>query len=100
MPITPKPLKLEVTCKDCGMYLDAEWEKANAGVALDAVARTTAGGKMTDRNDWFAAIFITAFIFIVLGYAWGYSHQEMNYEAGYKAGIEEMSVVVKEEICR
>ncbi len=55
---------------------------------------------MIDQNDWFAAIFITAAIFLVIGYAWGYSHQAMNYEAGYVAAIEEMTVLVKGEICR
>ena len=55
---------------------------------------------MTDRNDWFAGIFITAAIFLALGYAWGYSRQGINYEARYAEAIEELSVVVKEEICR
>lgn len=55
---------------------------------------------MTDRNDWFAAIFITLIIGVAAGYALGYSRQGMNYEAGYAEAYDELSVVVKEEICR
>lgn len=55
---------------------------------------------MTDRNDWFAAIFITLIAGLVLGYAWGYSRQGINYEARYEAAIDELSVVVKGEICQ
>lgn len=55
---------------------------------------------MTDHNDWFAAIFITAAIFLAMGYAWGYSRQGINYEAGYTDATGELGVVVKEEICR
>lgn len=55
---------------------------------------------MTDRNDWFAVIFITLIVGLVAGYAWGYSRQGVNYEAGYTEAAEELSVVVKEEICR
>lgn len=55
---------------------------------------------MTDRNDYFAAIFIALIIGVALGYAWGYSHQTINYEAGYVAAIEEMTVLVKGEICQ
>lgn len=55
---------------------------------------------MTDRNDWFAAIFIALIIGVVLGYAWGYLRQGLNYEAGYVAAVEEMTVLVKGEICQ
>ena len=55
---------------------------------------------MTDRNDYFAAIFIALIIGVALGYAWGYSHQKMNYDTGYVAAIEEMTVLVKGEICQ
>ena len=58
------------------------------------------GGKMTDRNDWFAGIFIALIVGLIAGYAWGYSRQGINYEARYAEAIEELSVVVKEEICR
>ena len=53
-----------------------------------------------DRNDWFAAIFITAVIFLVLGYAYRYAQEPLAYEARYEAAIDELSVVVKGEICR
>ena len=55
---------------------------------------------MTDRNDWFAGIFIALIIGLALGYAWGYSRQGINYEAEYALAIEELSVVVKGEICQ
>lgn len=29
MPITPKPLEIEVACRDCGTYLQAEWDDEN-----------------------------------------------------------------------
>ena len=58
------------------------------------------GGEMTDRNDWFAAIFITLIIGAALGYVWGYSRQGINYEARYTEAIEELSVVVRGEICQ
>ena len=54
---------------------------------------------MTDRNDWFAAIFITFIIGAALGYVWGYTRPG-KYEAGYAEAIEELSVVVKGEICQ
>lgn len=51
------------------------------------------------RNNWFAALLVTAFIFLVIGYSWCYGQGRFNYETGFKEGIKEMSVVVKEEIC-
>mgnify|MGYP001585030991 CR=1 FL=1 len=29
MPITPKPLQIEVYCKDCGTYLESKWDNAH-----------------------------------------------------------------------
>lgn len=32
--ITPEPLKIEVLCKHCGTYLQADWQKCNEGVEI------------------------------------------------------------------
>ena len=53
-----------------------------------------------NRNNWFAALLVTAFTFLVIGYAWRYSQDSFNYEVGFRDGIEEMSVVTKGEICQ
>lgn len=29
MQITPKPLQIEVYCRDCGTYLEAKWDNSN-----------------------------------------------------------------------
>ncbi len=55
---------------------------------------------MTDRNDWFAAIFLALVIGIALGYAWAYYHGKLKYEYGYTDGVKEMSVIAKGEICQ
>jgi len=53
----------------------------------------------TNKWDWFAGIFIAIIIGLIAGYAWGWYHGEMKYERGYKAAAEELSAVVREEIC-
>ena len=55
---------------------------------------------MTDRNDWFAGIFIALIIGIALGYAWCYAQGVTGYERGYTDAIAEMTVVAKGEICQ
>ena len=35
MQITPKPLQIEVYCRDCGTYLEATWEKTDRGIAVE-----------------------------------------------------------------
>ena len=50
--------------------------------------------------DWFAWIFITLIIGIGIGYYWGWYHGEMKFEQGYEAAAEELSVVVKGEVCK
>ena len=55
---------------------------------------------MTDRNDWFAGIFIALAIGIALGYAYRYAQEPLAYEDRYEAAIDELSVVVKGEICQ
>lgn len=52
-----------------------------------------------NRNNWFAALLVTAFIFLVVGYCWRYGQEQGNYERGFKEGIKEMSIVMKGEIC-
>ena len=51
-------------------------------------------------RDWLAGIFITAVVFLTLGYAWGWYHGEMKYERGYEAAAEELSIVIKGELCQ
>ena len=51
------------------------------------------------RNNWFAALLATAFIFLVLGYAWRYLQEQGTYERGFEEGLEHMSSVWKGEIC-
>ena len=53
-----------------------------------------------DNRDWLAGIFITAIVFLALGYAWGWYHGEMKFERGYQAAIEEMDVMSKGELCQ
>lgn len=52
------------------------------------------------KNNWYAAILVTAFIFLVLGYAWRYGQEQVSYDQGFEDGMEEMSVGVKGEICQ
>ena len=55
---------------------------------------------MNDRNDWFAGIFIAIIIGMALGYAYRYGQERSIQERSYEAAAEELSVVVKGEICR
>lgn len=51
------------------------------------------------RNNWFAALLVTAFVFLVIGYSWRYGQEQGRYEQGFQEGMNEMSVVTKGEIC-
>ena len=51
------------------------------------------------RNNWFAALLVTAFIFLVIGYGWRYGQEQGSYERCFTECIEEMSVVTRGEIC-
>ena len=51
------------------------------------------------RNNWFAALLVTAFIFLVIGYAWRYGQEGQSYDKGFSDGIEEVSVMSKGELC-
>lgn len=35
MPITPKPLQIEVYCRDCGTYLEAWWDNKKSEIAIE-----------------------------------------------------------------
>ena len=52
------------------------------------------------RWDWFTGIFIAIIIGLMAGYAWGWYHGEMKYERGYEAAAEELSIVIKGELCQ
>ena len=51
------------------------------------------------KYDWFGWLILTAFIFTGLGYAWRYGQERGIKERSYEAAAEELSVVVKGEIC-
>ena len=50
-------------------------------------------------EDLIGIIIISIFIGLVVGYAWCYSQSKINYELGFVDGLNEMSVLVKSEIC-
>ena len=53
-----------------------------------------------EKYDWFGWIILTAFIFTALGYAWRYGQEQGIEERSYEAAVEELSAVVKEDLCR
>ena len=55
---------------------------------------------MDENNDWFAGIFIAIIIGMALGYAWRYGQERGIQERSYQAAAEELSAVVREDICR
>ena len=55
---------------------------------------------MNDRKDWFAGIFIAIIIGMALGYVYRYGQERDIEERSYEAAVEELSVVVREDVCR
>ena len=53
-----------------------------------------------EKYDWFGWIILTAFIFTGLGYAWRWGQERGIQERSYEAAAEELSAVVREDICR
>jgi len=53
----------------------------------------------SEKADWFGWIFITAIVFLALGYCWRWGQEQGIQERSYEAAVEELSVVVREDIC-
>lgn len=52
-----------------------------------------------DTWDMLAWIFIVLLVGCALGYTWRYVQEPSTYERGYVAGMEELSVVTRAEVC-
>ena len=52
------------------------------------------------KQDWFGWIFITAIVFLALGYTWRWGQERGIQERSYETAAEELMVVVKGEICQ
>jgi len=56
--------------------------------------------KLNEKTeDLIGIITISIAIGLIIGYAWCYSQSKINYELGFGDGLNEMSVLVKSEIC-
>ena len=53
-----------------------------------------------EKYDYFAWIFITAIVFLVIGYCWRWGQERGIQERSYEAAVEELMVVVKEDVCK
>ena len=50
-------------------------------------------------KDWFGAIFIAVIVSLVIGYAWGLHGGKQVAVKEFKAEMQELTVIVRDDVC-
>ena len=54
---------------------------------------------MANKQDWFGAIFIAVIVSLAIGYAWGMHGGKQVAIHEFKADMQELTVIVKDDVC-
>ena len=54
---------------------------------------------MANKQDWFGAIFIAVIVSLAIGYAWGLHGGKQVAGQEFKAEMQKLTVIVRDDIC-